>query len=510
MNYLSVCAGIEAASVAWHRLGWKPAMLSEIEDFPRAVLAHRQGAIDAAQTDAAKRGVPLWGDFTAIRPRFLRRLGIDGTIDLVVGGTPCQDFSVAGKRAGLDGARGNLTLEYAHLLRRIQPRWFVWENVPGCFSLNAGKDFGAILARFAGHAPGSCFDVPKEGWRNSGIVPPAGPGCYGLAWRVLDAQYVRVDSAPRAVPQRRRRVFVIGYLGDWRPAAAVLLERESMQGNPPPRRQPGQIPAQTLSARAKAGGGLGTDFDLDGGLGAGTVPRKWAKGTGGPSGDEHYNLAIHHDNDNTPIAFDCKAGGNTSFAIGPVPGSLRGEGFGGGHVAVAYPIQEVGKRTGTSTTDPRAGIGIGNDDDPMFTLQAGAQHGIAVAGAICRDSFVGGAGGRPEGAAAGHFIANGMAVRRLTPKECERLQNFPDNYTLIPMKRRRAIAYDEARYIWAQAEPGIKCWCDNGKWYTNAAPDGPRYKALGNSIATNVMEWIGHRIDTVDKLLKQMNLKGAA
>lgn len=502
MKYLSVCAGIEAATVAWHDLGWEPVLFSEIDAFPRKVLAHRQNAVDARKTGAAKHGIPLWGDFTAIRPRFLKRLGIDGTIELVVGGTPCQDFSVAGKRAGLDGARGNLTLEYAHLLRRTKPRWFVWENVPGAFSLNKGKDFGAVLARFAGHAPGSGFAVPREGWRNSGIVPPAGPGCYGLAWRVLDAQYVRVDSAPNAVPQRRRRVFVIGYLGDWRPAAAVLLEQESLHGDTPPRREPGQIPAPTLSARSKAGGGLGTDFDLDGGLiaeplvahtlkgegfdasedgtgrgvplVAGALCRdSFVGGAGGrPDGAAAGHFVVHAKNDNTPLAFDCKASGRNGFSVGEIAPTLRAMGSlhshqnAGGHVAVFDPNQITSK---TNRSQPTPGL--------CHTLPATPNSPIA------------------------YSAIDHIAPRRLTPLECDRLQNFPDNYTLIPMKRRRPISFDDAKYYWRQAEPGIKCWCENGKWYTNAAPDGPRYKALGNSMATNVMRWIGKRIDMVEQII---------
>lgn len=248
MRYLSVCSGIEAASVAWHHMGWVPAAFSEIEPFPRALLAHRFP------------GVPCHGDFTTI--------GEDeyGPVDLVVGGTPCQDFSVAGLRAGLDGERGNLTLEFARLAYRKRARLILWENVPGVFSANGGRDFGAVLACFAGYPAGSVFEPPEDGWRNSGIVVQADAGSYGLAWRVLDAQFA-------GVPQRRRRVFVVGHLGDWRRAAAVLFEREGLYWNPPPRREPGQRPAPTVEARAGGGGGgWGTDFLAGGGLAEG---RRW-------------------------------------------------------------------------------------------------------------------------------------------------------------------------------------------------------------------------------------------
>lgn len=187
MIYGSVCSGIEAATVAWHPLGWKPAFFSEIESFPRAVLSHHYP------------NTPLHGDFTTITEDDY------GAIDLLVGGTPCQAFSVAGLRKGFADERGNLTLEFIRLAQRKKPRWLVWENVPGVLSQDEGRAFGAFLGGLA-----ECG--------------------YGFAYRVLDAQYF-------GVPQRRRRVFVIGYLGGWRPPAAVLFERESLQGDITPDRQ---------------------------------------------------------------------------------------------------------------------------------------------------------------------------------------------------------------------------------------------------------------------------------
>ena len=206
MRYGSVCSGIEAATAAWHPLGWEPAFFSEIEPFPRAVLAHHYPQ------------VPLHGDFTTI--------GADqyGAIDLLVGGTPCQSFSIAGLRGGLDDDRGNLALEFLRLAQRKRPKWLVWENVPGVLSSNGGRDFGAILG---------------------GMVECG----YGFAYRVLDAQFF-------GVPQRRRRVFVVGCLGDWRSAAAVLFERHSLQGHSAPRRQKGQAVAGAI-ARCSFSGGAG-------------------------------------------------------------------------------------------------------------------------------------------------------------------------------------------------------------------------------------------------------------
>jgi len=201
MRYGSVCSGIEAATVAWHSLGWVPSFFSEIEKFPREVLAHHYP------------DVPLHGDFTTI--------GADqyGAIDLLVGGTPCQSFSIAGLRGGLDDDRGNLALEFIRLAQRTRPRWVVWENVPGVLSSNGGRDFGTFL----------------------GALGEIG---YGFAYRVLDAQYF-------GVAQRRRRVFVVGYFGDWRRAAAVLFERESLSGNPAPSREKGEKPARTIAESAR-------------------------------------------------------------------------------------------------------------------------------------------------------------------------------------------------------------------------------------------------------------------
>ena len=202
MIYGSVCSGIEAATVAWHTLGWKPAFFSEIEAFPRSVLAHHYPE------------TPLHGDFTTI--------GADdyGPIDLLVGGTPCQSFSIAGLRGGLDDDRGNLALEFLRLADRTRPRWLVWENVPGVLSSNGGRDFGAILG---------------------GMVELG----YGFAYRVLDAQFF-------GVPQRRRRVFVVGCLGSWRRAAAVLFERHSLSGHPAPRREKGKAVARSLRAQSQS------------------------------------------------------------------------------------------------------------------------------------------------------------------------------------------------------------------------------------------------------------------
>ena len=221
MTYASVCSGIEAASVAWEPLGWRPAWFSEIEPFPSAVLAHRFP------------DVPNLGDMTKIRG------DEHGTVDLLVGGTPCQDLSVAGKRMGFGGKRSVLAIDFVRLAYECRAKWFAWENVPGVFSSNGGEDFAQLLSLFAGWQ----VDVPADGWGSFGIVEHS-PGCFGLAWRVIDVQYARVDGFPNAIPQRRNRVFIIGYLGDWRRAAQVLFEPEGLLGNTPPRRESGKGTAE--------------------------------------------------------------------------------------------------------------------------------------------------------------------------------------------------------------------------------------------------------------------------
>jgi DNA (cytosine-5)-methyltransferase 1 len=207
MRYLSVCSGIEAASVAWHPLGWQAAAFAEIEDFPSAVLAHRFP------------NVPNWGDITRFRE------WPDAKIDVLVGGTPCQSFSVAGLRSGLADPRGHLALTYLGIADRYRPRIVVWENFPGVLSSNGGRDFGAFL----------------------GALVQLG---YGVAYRVLDAQYVRAHGFGRAVPQRRRRVIVVGHTGGWERAAQVLFDRASLSRDPPPRRSPAQETAGTIAASA--------------------------------------------------------------------------------------------------------------------------------------------------------------------------------------------------------------------------------------------------------------------
>ncbi len=266
MRYGSICSGVEAASLAWRHLGWTPAFFSEVEPFPAAVLMQRLGAMkplrpldpDAASDEKDRKQrlswqsliaempdggtIPNLGDFTLIK-----KDDYDGQIDLLVGGTPCQDLSIAGKRLGFGGKRSVLALDFVRLCFETGTRWVLWENVPATLSSHNGEDF----ARFVSLLCGWDVPVPDDGWRKSGIVTGT-PGHFGVCWRILDAQYTRVSQFPRAVPQRRKRLFLVGYLDHWKYPAQVLFDGEMCGGNSPPCRTKGQ------TAPSGAEGGIDT------------------------------------------------------------------------------------------------------------------------------------------------------------------------------------------------------------------------------------------------------------
>ena len=426
MRYGSVCSGIEAASVAWHPLGWKPQWFSEIEHFPSAVLKHHFP------------DVPNLGDMTQLNqnPVFNEQ-----PIDLLVGGTPCQSFSVAGLRKGLADPRGNLMLTFLSIADKRRPKWIVWENVPGVLSSNGGRDFGTFLSALG----------------NIG---------YGFAYRVLDAQFF-------GVAQRRRRVFVVGYLGDWRPAAAVLFESESLQ------RDSKQSRAKRQETPTDAQGSVGaTGF-------AGNVESQVAACLQTTCDDysraDGFNTVIEQVAQPIPI--------NTMTVMGRPSDDLN----------------------------PRMGIGIGNPNDPCPTLTKAHHHAVAqpkyfeshpndsrvtgphdVGNTVSARYGTGGGNtpivSQPIAVDTYNYTTNEhttqtirsqsdtehigavlqtMAIRRLTPKECERLQGFPDDWTKIPYRNKSA----------------------------DQCPDGPRYKACGNSMAVPVMRWIGTRIQMIENYL---------
>ncbi len=385
LSFGSICSGIEAASVAWHPLGWRAAFFSEIEKFPCHVLEHHYGANLPGEA-LPRNGVPNLGDMTKFKG------WPDATIDVLVGGTPCQSFSLAGLRKGLADPRGNLMLTYLAIAERYRPRWLVWENVPGVLS-DKDNAFGALLGGM-------------------------GQLGYGFAYRVLDAQYIRVDGFARAVPQRRRRVFVVGCAGSWQRAAAVFFERESLLGNPAPRREAGKAVAAVVTASA---------------------------GERGANGAESANYVAH--------TLNAKGGSGR--------GDAETETFVAEQIGVAHALKAEGHDASED------GTGRGTPIVPLcFTSKdhgADAQEGVApTLRAIGHSESHANAGGQLA-------VVTDWRVRRLMPVECERLQGFPDGYTAI-------------RY--------------RGK----EAADGPRYKALGNSMAVNVMRWIGQRIAEVDAI----------
>ena len=376
MKYGSVCSGVEAATVAWHHLGWEPQWFSEIEKFPSDVLNHHYPS------------VPNLGDMTNYKE------WPDDPISLLVGGTPCQSFSVAGLRKGLDDPRGNLMLTYLGIADRYKPKWIVWENVPGVLSSNRGRDFGTFL----------------------GALGMLG---YGFAYRVLDAQYF-------GVAQRRRRVFVVGYLGDWRRAAAVLFERESLSGHPAPSREARKEVADTLTVGANQYSGF---------IGEPVTARM--RGFGDYECDDTASALKARDyKDATDlIAFPTEMSGTQSASTPEMS-----------------PTLSVGHTTSVTVIDRAA-----------FNQGKNALYDPRIETAETTPTIV---------ARGPHAVHANMKVRRLTPTECERLQGFPDDYTRIPYRNKSA----------------------------SDCPDGPRYKAMGNSMAVPVMRWIGERIQMVEEI----------
>ena len=381
MNYLSVCSGVEAATVAWHPLGWNPLAFSEIEKFPSEVLAHHYPA------------VPNLGDMTKYKEWDF------GTnrLDLLVGGTPCQSFSVAGLRKGLDDPRGNLALVYCGILDKFRPKWFVWENVPGVLSSSGGRDFGAFL----------------------GAVAELG---YGFSYRVLDAQYF-------GVAQRRRRVFVIGHLGDQRNTAKVLFESDCLRGNI--KKSRGSKQATTRELVPSVANCLQTTCnDYSRADGFNMIAFENSRRDG---------VRLYGDKTNTLQAFAGTGGGNGPCVA--IQGNLIGRDKGGPN-----------------------GVGVA-ENEPMYTLTKTDVHAVAFGWQNSQSQSMSVDLISPTlDKSKTPATLNNMMVRRLTPVECERLQGFPDDYTNIKDK----------------------------------CPDGARYKAMGNSMAVPVMNWIGKRIQMVE------------
>jgi DNA (cytosine-5)-methyltransferase 1 len=586
IRYLSLCSGIEAATSAWHRLGWQPVAFCEIEKFPSAVLKHHYPK------------VPNLGDMTRWRewPEDLLAL-----VDVLVGGTPCQAFSVAGLRNSLNDDRGNLTLVYAHIVARIDeiraarglpPVILVWENVPGVLSTKDNA-FGCFLGALAGEDE-ALVPAGKK-WSNAGFV--SGPE-RSIAWRVLDAQYF-------GVAQRRRRVFLVGSARTGFRPEQVLFEFDGLRRDSAPSRETREV-APTIPARSTAGGGLGTDFDCDGGViematwwdggqvsqtldavlakgqtmpeknrfPAVLVPNNWpaditptlnahfgekqgledqhinggglfvpatahtlrgegfdasedgtgrgtplvpvdlanvsptlkrdygkgygdgemdgggliVHGTQDPCVDKHIAFAQGRNNGGeNVIAFSCKDYGGDAGDVSPTLRSMNHSGShpnAGGQVAVCFDTTQITSRENRCNPQP---------GDPCHPLAAGAHPpAIAIQDGALRENPSSGPQGKGyqeelaytlearEALSKQQCVAT-TAVRRLTVTECHRLQGFSDDHCRIPWR----------------GKPAEEC------------PDGPQYKALGNSMAVPCMAWIGQRIaKVIDRVPDARRLEG--
>lgn len=494
-RYVSIFSGVEAASLAWEQLGWEPVAFSEIEPFPCAVLAERWP------------DVPNLGDITKID----WKEEIDGAIDLVVGGSPCQSFSVAGKREGLKGASG-LMFEYIRCVQELRPRWFLWENVPGALTSEDGGAFGQLLS-----------EMDELG--------------YGLAWRVLDAQFF-------GVAQRRRRLFLVGHLGAESPAE-VLFEPDCLSGNPQSSREkrkelaaragrsaacagfkysaaprantigyaeeqantltadwhaPAVFPLQgNMIGRSDTAGPGGKGYGLPGdpAFTLNCVDRQGmalsqygteiagcltARGDSSPCADRGQNIVCmtdtqahcHISNEITGCLTARMSKGDAPVVMGGANSeNTTHEAFGFAQ-NTRNEVRVVGDGTlsGALAANPGMKQTTFVCTHGTYPIAMGDRHAHA---AICRNVCPTlKCGGDPAMVASeiGKVFTgpNPMLVRRLTPLECERLQGFPDGHTLIAWK----------------GKPAEEC------------PDGPRYKAIGNSMAVPVMRWIGKRIALSD------------
>lgn len=376
-----------------------------------------------------------------------------GDIDLVVFGSPCQDLSIAGKGEGLNGKRSGLFHDAIRIIgwarKHCNCRFALWENVAGSFSSNEGGDFAAVVEQMAGLIN---VDVPKEGWGREGLA--LGDDAM-LEWSTLDSQWF-------GVAQRRRRVFALSDFGDWQSRQPILLEPESLRGDSAPSREAGEEITGSLTSRTNGGGGLGTDFECSGGL------QPVAEGFRMTAFGEYSD----DDTASTVKARDFKDA--TDLAVSSVNGSIAHtltqqhdsseDGSGRGTPIIAFPGRLSHDDIPKEATKTTPTIQAGNPTAIAYSIipQNSGKDYKARAVEVSQPLMAGGPVGGNQG---GDFILDEYLVRRLTPKECERLQAFPDDFTLIEYR---------------------------GK----PAADAPRYKALGNSMTVNVMRWIGEKIES--------------
>ena len=465
MKYGSVCSGIESASVAWEPMGWSAAWFSEVEPFPSAVLAHHWP------------NVANLGDMTQLPT--LIAAGLIEAPEILVGGTPCQAFSVAGMRKGLDDERGQLTIKYVEVANEIDKQRpdgeeciAVWENVPGVLS-SKDNAFGCFLGALVGE------DDPLEPagkrWTNAGIV-------YGpqrvAAWRVLDAQYF-------GVAQRRRRVFVVASARKGFDPAAVLFESESLRRDTPPSRETREETAGNAGGGANQYSGfVGEPVEAaysTGGAGY------WRDGIGALRGreqDSHENIVA------SPVY--CIPGNTVGRK------ETSGPQFGKGYtVDNSYTLDTmkdshvvVHGSQDPCVSDKAFALGRNGGRENAVCFAENSRHEVRLEGGDGqRTGALSTGGGKPgQGVPTLHA---GAIVRRFMPVECERLQGFPDDHTLIDWRSRASKKKIEADVL--------KYFLRKGFSQENAEtaarhPDGPRYKAIGNSKAVPVIRWVGERI----------------
>lgn len=529
INYFSVCDGIGAAHVAWQDIPELNCVgVSEIEPFPSAVVDHHWQ-------------LPNYGDMTKL---LTNQQFLDATISLLIGGTPCQSFSVAGLRAGLDDDRGNLSLEFARILYAKRIPTFLWENVPGVLSSNEGADFAAILSAWTGH------DLAAQLWAESGIITAATPQNYSIAYRILDAQYF-------GVPQRRRRVFVVGYLGtDWRPPTAVLFEQDSLRRDFTPSREKRQKPTNT-AADSFGTTGVSNTLTCEYGEQAGqdlgnadllvnqrvndAVTSKWAKGSGGPAGDEVQNDVLH-----LPKSYryvDDKAGiiEDDTAQILKAKGSQTDERSVGAYV-VASTIdcrndvlnEEI---SGTLQSKENGGHSLNYQNPVVY----GIDQSLNINPNHINALLANGNGQVGNGAVA--FSQNvreevrliggdGQTTAALTAEQGTHQQTYIAAYGMqstmigrndnagpgglgikeevsftLTLQETPALVHTIARRLTPLECERLQGFPDN---YTNIqykgklAADGPRYKAIGNSWAVPVVKWIGQRIVMVNGIIDNL------
>lgn len=432
ITYGTVCSGIECVGVAVVPLRWKGVFLSEIEPFPSALLSQLWPEI------------PNLGDMTTLVDRV--RQNEVPLCDVLIGGTPCQAFSVAGNQESLDDARGNLTLEFirladeidmARLSRGMEPSIILWENVPGVFSTHDNA-FGCFLAGLVGAEDPLPPIGPKGRWSRAGMVRGSKRTA---AWRVLDAQYL-------GVPQRRERVFVVAGAGDGFDPSQILFECEGVRRDSAPRREEGKEVARvTANGAGECSSKRG--INLTGaalvGIGAYKTTLPLLRATGG---DCHGGSELL-----IPVFFDCRQTPvNNLDLCGPLDTSpMHAVAYGGGNTSGPIPVA-----TACTTSNQR--LDFDTDTFLVRAITGDITHALNTANS--------GKGCSEDGTGRGvPLVSDGLRVRRLTPRECERLQGLPDDYTHIAWR---------------------------GK---NTSPDGPRYKAIGNGMAVPVIHWICKRID---------------